>query len=132
MSDLTAVTTLDEAARPRRADALLELDLDGEVLLVDPRTDGIHQLNPVATIIWSVLDGDATARELVDDLADAFAADVDVVEGDVAVLLERLDSAALLAGSDPPEYLLVDSGEGRAEPEDGLWRPEYLTDPPAP
>ena len=122
----------DDDPTPRRAVAAETLLLDDEALLLDPRTDRIHQLNPQASVIWSVLDGEGTVGDLVDDLADAFAVSPDVVRDDVHRLVEQLAAFDLLEGSEPPEHLLVGAPPLYEDPDDGLWRPSYLFDPPAP
>ena len=129
---LTAVR--DSDPMPRRAAAAETLVLDDEALLLDPRTDRIHQLNPQASLIWSVLDGEGTIGDLVADLADAFDVQPDVVRDDVHLLVEQLAAFDLLEGSEPPPHLLVGAPSLYENPEDddGLWRPSYLFDPPAP
>lgn len=123
---------------PRPAPGLHTMDVDGELLLLDPRTDRLHLLDPVATVIWSVLDGEVTVDELVGDLADAFDTPPATVRADLDGLVRALDAAALLEGVEPPAHLLV-GAEGRADDEgvgsdgaEGLWRPDYLRNPPAP
>ena len=124
----------DADPTPRRADEVRAVILDDEALLLDPRTDRIHQLNQQATLLWSVLDGEGTVGELVEDVADAFGIDGDDVRDDVHVLLEQLAAFDLVAGTEPPPHLLVGapSVHRDEEADDGLWRPSYLFDPPAP
>ena len=122
----------DEDPTPRRAAATETLELDHEAILLDPRTDRIHQLNPQATVIWSVLDGEGTVGDLVADLAEAFAVEPVVLREDVHRLVEQLAAFGLLEGSEPPEHLLVGAPPRDADPDDGLWRASYLFDPPAP
>ena len=119
---------------PRPAAGVVALPLDDELLLLDPRTDGVHQLDRLGAVIWSVLDGEATVDELVDDLADVFAAPADTVRHDLGELLAALRTAGALDGSEPAAGLLV--GADAAAPGtpggEDLWRPTYLVDPPAP
>ena len=129
---MTAVSVQDTDPVPTRAPEPDVVDVGGELLLVDPRTDGIHQLNVQGGAVWSVLDGEGTVGDLVADLADAFEVDDDVVREDVHALLDRLKGAGLLAGAPPPEHALVGAAPRAEDPEDGLWRPSYLFDPPAP
>lgn len=138
--DLNPVDPIDGSSTPRRSGGLVSLELDGEVLLLDPRTDGLHHLDRLGTIIWKVLDGEATVDELVDDLADAFATPVDTVRTDLSSLLTTLAAVGLLDGSQPPAHLVVgtkaaaEAGTeaGATADGEGVWRPEYLVDPPAP
>lgn len=127
---LNEVESIDGSWRPRPAPGLVALELDGELVLLDPRTDGLHQLDRLGAIIWKVLDGKGSVDELVTDLAEAFGTPADVVRADLEELLTTMRSVGLLAGTDPPSHLLVGSGDVPAS--DGIWRPEYLVDPPAP
>jgi len=128
---------VDGAFVPRPAGGLQATDVDGELLLLDPRTDRLHLLDPVATVIWSVLDGEVTVDELVGDLADAFETPAATVRADLDALVSALEGAALLDGVEPPAHQLVgatrskDATAGSDEAE-GLWRPDYLANPPAP
>lgn len=60
------------------------------VVLHRHETDAIALLDPLAGVIWRLLDGSAPIGELVTDLADAFAHPVDVVRDDVGRLLDQL------------------------------------------
>lgn len=117
---------------PRPAAGLVTTELDGELLLLDPRTDGLHQLDRLGTVIWKVLDGEATVDDLVDDVAGVFGAPHDAVREDLSQLLVALRHGFLLEADKPPEELLgggAADGGGNAP---GIWRPDYLVDPPAP
>ena len=128
--DVNEVEPIDGSSTPKPAAGLTSLELDGELLLLDGRTDGLHHLDRLGTIIWKVLDGEATVDELADDLADAFGTPSEVVHADLNELLTTLQAGGLLEGSEPPAHLLV--GTATSAGSEGVWRPEYLTDPPAP
>lgn len=123
---------------PRPVPGLHAIDVDREVLLLDPRTARLHLLDPVASVIWGVLDGEVTVDELAADLADVFGVPVPTVRADLDSLVRAFDGAALLEGVEPPAHELVgarpapaDRTAGDQEAE-GLWRPDYLGNPPAP
>ena len=124
---------------PQRASGLVEVELDGELLLLDPRTDRLHVLDALGTVIWNVFDGDVTVDELTGDLAEVFGAPAETVRTDLGALVDALRAADLLEGTEPPAHHVV--GTEAAEPPpgttvpldmDGLWRPDYLVNPPAP
>ena len=123
---------------PRPAAGLHAIGVDQEVLLLDPRTDRLHLLDAVASVIWSVLDGEVTVDELAGDLADAFEVPVPRVRSDLDGLVRALDAAALLDGIEPQAHQLVGAPPGPGErtagsdEAEGLWRPDYLENPPAP
>ncbi|HET7486625.1 MAG TPA: PqqD family protein [Acidimicrobiales bacterium] len=123
---------VDGSWAPRPAPELTTVEIDGEALLLDPRTDGVHQLDRLGSVIWQVLDGEATVDELVDDLAAAFAAPPEQVRHDLGDLLVGLRGIGALDGAGPPDWMLRDSPAPPAEGDDDLWRPSYLVDPPAP
>lgn len=115
---------LDDAWRPAVRSDLTVVGIDGELVIFDPLTSEIHQLDPVAAIIWPFLDGEVAMGELVLDLADAFEVPVERVRGDLATLLELLCEHQLIEGMQP------ERGTSPAAPE--LGEPVYLVDPPAP
>lgn len=117
MADGRQARDLTSDWAPARAADVLSIELGDETLLYRPTSGGVHRLDPVGSVVWRLLDGDATVDELVGDLAAAFAADPTVVRADVHVLVEGLAEASLLAGG--PD----------AEPQA---RPGLLTNPPSP
>ncbi|MGH9282326.1 MAG: PqqD family protein, partial [Acidimicrobiales bacterium] len=125
---VTVREPVDGSWPPQGAAGLVTLEVDGELLLLDPRTDGLHRLDRLGTIIWKVLDGEGSVDELVDDLAGAFGTPAEVVRSDLEELLVKLQAAGLLHGSDPPAYLLLANKEPAPAGVDaeGIWRPEYL------
>lgn len=133
MTHVHEVEPVEGPVAPRPAPELVAVDVDGELLLLDPRTDGLHQLDRLGSIIWQVLDGEATVDELVGDLADAFEAEPGQVRLDLGELLADLRRAGALDGAPPPAGALVGAGPAAAPvDDDDLWRPSYLVDPPAP
>lgn len=131
---------VDGSFVPQPAAGLVGLELDGELLLLDQRTDRLHVLDALGTVIWNVFDGDVTVDELTGDLADAFGAPAETVRTDLGGLVDALRAADLLEGTEPPAHQLVGTEpadpppSGTTDPSDmdGLWRPDYLVNPPAP
>lgn len=131
---------IDGSAVPRPVAVVETLDIDGELVLLDPSTNGIHHLDRLGSVIWSVLDGTATVDELVADLAEAFATADDVVRKDLDDLLAGLYRIGVLEGVELPlsdherihahEHQHADAGDEAVD--DGLWKPVYLVNPPAP
>lgn len=62
--------TLDFA--PRRADGVHAVEVEGEMVVYEPRTGQMHKLNAVATVLWNSFDGTTTLAELSDDLASIY------------------------------------------------------------
>lgn len=126
---------IDGSAVPRPAGEVQTLDIDGELLLLDRSTDGVHRLDRLGSIIWSVLDGEATVEDLVADLAAAFDTADDVVRKDLDSLLAGMRRIGVVEGFDLPDlHQGHDHGHDHeaAPADDGLWKPSYLVNPPAP
>ena len=79
--------------RPRRAEGLREVEIDGEVVVYDGAT--LHLLDPHAATVWQLVDGRGE-RRIVRALAEAYGADRAEVARDVAALLARLREAGLV------------------------------------
>jgi thiol-disulfide isomerase/thioredoxin len=76
--------------------------MGGETVLVDEGSGAVYRLDAVGTVVWSTFDGSADLGVLVKELADAFAADVEVVGRDVLDLTRTLAHIGLLTGVAPP------------------------------
>lgn len=50
--------------RPRRVDRVHERVTDDEIVLFDPRTEGVHALNRTAAAIWDLCDGDRDVESI--------------------------------------------------------------------
>ena len=84
--------------RPRVRAGLAVVEVDGEAVIYDEESGGLHHLNPTATLILQLCDGEATVKELSADLAGAYRAPADEVEQSVRRLLRELRRAGLLEG----------------------------------
>lgn len=80
------------------AGTLTNVELDGETVIYDESNGSIHLLDPIATVVWSVLDGTSTLAEIAADVAEAFSAPVAQVSDDVLALARMLGRSGLLAG----------------------------------
>lgn len=86
------------ATKPRVRPDLTVVELDGEAVIYDERTDDIHHLNPTATIVFSLCDGTASFGEIVADIAEVFTVPPDQVARDVRSLLREFRRSGLLQG----------------------------------
>jgi putative peptide zinc metalloprotease protein len=78
------------------------VELDGESVLYDETSGGLHQLDALATVVWDRLDGTATLDDLAADLSQTFAADPDRVRRDLVTFVRQLGRQHLLEGVAPP------------------------------
>ena len=90
--------SIDGGFRPRRREAVASVVLDGEAVLFDGTNGHSHLLNPIASIVWQTLDGEASIDELVDELADLYRADRTTIRADVLTLTQELGRQGLLHG----------------------------------
>jgi len=71
-------------------------DLDGEIVALDTRSNRIHQLNGVASLIWRLATEGGTPEAIVDAVVSGHEVDRDVATKDVDETLERMRSLGLL------------------------------------
>lgn len=70
--------------------------LDGEAVVYDVAAGTLHHLNASATAVWSRCDGRSAVAKVLTDLAREFDVDVDVIERDVALVIEALVEQGLV------------------------------------
>ncbi len=123
-----AVEEIDGAFVPRRS-PVASVQLDGETVLAGGPGPSFYRLDPVASLVWSCLDGSGTAEEIARDLAAEFGAPPSVVAGDVVALTRTLgrlcfvegvhceDAPAAAVG--PPQRTVAREGRHLLEPPSG-------------
>lgn len=91
------MTILNEAARIRRTAKLIEAEVDGELMGLDPDTAEIFAFNDTALRVWRLLDEPRTFGAICDQLGEAFDVTPDQCRHDVAALLETMIEGKLVA-----------------------------------
>jgi len=81
----------------RRGD-LKARSVDGEMVVLDRRTERIHQLNPTASFIWDRCDGDRTLEQIAGGMMEAFEVDRETAAQDVAATVRQFTDLGLLEG----------------------------------
>lgn len=84
------------ATRPRARGDLTVVVLDGEAVVYDEASGELHHLNPSATVVFGLLDGTATIRELSGDVADAFGMPREEIETQIRTLVRQFRRLGLL------------------------------------
>jgi len=84
---------------PRPVDGVGLHQFGAEVVL--QHGDALHLLDPIAAIVWQCLDGEATATEIVDDLAPVFGREPAALRTDVDAAIASFAEAGLLAATAP-------------------------------
>lgn len=69
---------------------LIVREIEGELVLLDPDSDQIHQLNATATFIWRKSVDGASPEDIASELASQFEVEQDVAVMDVTQTLEAL------------------------------------------
>jgi PqqD family protein of HPr-rel-A system len=84
--------------RPKVREDLTVVELDGEAVVYDDESGELHHLNPSATLVFGLLDGTASVRELAADVSDVFGIPTDEVERQLRRLIRDFRRLGLLNG----------------------------------
>ena len=85
-----------DAANIEHPDLTISREVNGETLVLDPRTELIHQLNPTATFIWQQARSGNPTERIAAAFAQEYAVDHETADRDVAATLARLKAIDLL------------------------------------
>lgn len=77
-------------------DHVIESEVDGDISLYDTRTERVIVLNPTASDVWRLADGEMTVDQISRALGKAYAADANEIKRDVERLIESLIEQNLL------------------------------------
>ncbi len=81
---------------PRRVGRVVQHEIDGEIVLYDPKRNRVHTLNPTAAVIWQLCDGSRTADQLDEDMAILYDMDLSVIKRDLSQVLREFEKSHLL------------------------------------
>ena len=81
---------------PERLPNINEYEVEEEVVLYDPRSDAAHILNPTATVVWWLCDGDHKITDIARELGDLYDKEPDSVRPDVDEILSGFISAGVV------------------------------------
>ncbi len=84
--------------RPRPHPAVETAFLAPEAVLWDARHHQVHHLNPSASAVWLLIDGELTADQIASEVSEIFGADYDVVRPDVDEAIGEFVRRGLLVG----------------------------------
>jgi hypothetical protein len=96
------MTTHQESVIYTKSDNLVMRTVGGETILVPVRSnvgdlDSVFTLNAIAARIWTLLDGQRTVDEVIDELCREYDAAPDVIRADVDELLASLEEGKLVS-----------------------------------
>ena len=84
--------------KPKRRTDIVNEIVEDETIIYDPRNHNVHHLNPMAGVIWELLDGNHTLQEITEEVVSALGADPVQVGEDVTKTLEEFQRKGLLEG----------------------------------
>ena len=84
---------------------LVTRDVAGESIIVPIKghvgdLEGVFTLNEVGAVIWRLMDGQKTVRQLMEAVRDEYEVEAAVAEKDVADFLRCLEDAGLISQSE--------------------------------
>lgn len=80
----------------RRLEGVVPCDVDSDLLLLDAKSDQLHQLNPTAAFIWRHVEEVPSPELLAGLLAEAFEVEEQVALSDTLDALTRLKALNLV------------------------------------
>ena len=75
--------------RPKVREDLAVVELDGEAVVYDEANNLIHHLNPTATIIFNLCDGQSTVQQLAGEISSVFDVEAGEVERQIRAILRQ-------------------------------------------
>lgn len=75
---------------------VIESEVDGDISLYDVKYERVIVLNPTASDVWRLADGEMTLDQIVDALGKAYQADPEQIKPDVERLVASLIEQNLL------------------------------------
>jgi hypothetical protein len=81
---------------PERRAGICQVEIDGELVLLDTSSGVLHLLNRTAAAVWSALDGERELEGIVSELSSAAGVERELVREDVVELLDQLRLSELV------------------------------------
>lgn len=72
------------------------VDVSGEIVVWNEPRESLHLLDPIASLVFQLLDGEASVGSTVRDLAEAFGRGPEEIEADVLTCAASLESLGLV------------------------------------
>lgn len=83
--------------KPLRTQRLAYKTIGQETIILDTKIGKeVHQLNEVASFVWSLCDGDHEIQLIVDKVCSEFEIDASIALNDIQILIAELNSKSLL------------------------------------
>jgi hypothetical protein len=85
---------------PKRRSDVTVREVDGELLVLDHRTERVHQLNATAVYIWNQCDGATSVADISKAIAMEYGLDTHPAEADVTRTVAQFRALDLLEGAE--------------------------------
>jgi hypothetical protein len=85
---------------PKRRSDVTVREVDGELLVLDHRTERVHQLNATAVYIWNQCDGATSVADISKAIATEYGLDTHPAEADVVRTVAQFRALDLLEGAE--------------------------------
>lgn len=82
--------------RPRIDPEVVWIDVEGQIIAVHRVLETVHHVTESGALLWPLLDGRATVRDIADDVRGVFGIDADAALDDVLRFVESLRAEALV------------------------------------
>lgn len=80
---------------PKRRSDLAVREVEGAVVVLDRRSEKIHQLNEAAGLVWRLCDGRHSVSRIADGLAKAFSLDPELAVTDTKITVRQFEELGL-------------------------------------
>ncbi len=87
---------MELSSKPQRRPEIAWRVIEGEAVVVNPRSGSVFPLNPVATRLWELAEGKNTVEQMIAVIAEEFDAPTDVLAKDAQTFFEDLSSKAMI------------------------------------
>jgi PqqD family protein of HPr-rel-A system len=101
--DTGASERVDASYLPRKRGDVLALDMGDGVILYNHDSSLVHHLNPSASIVWHLCDGDADGSQLATEIAEEYGLDRGEVAAHIEAVIQELDALGLIEDARQPE-----------------------------
>ncbi len=81
---------------PNKLD-LTEREIDGDLLLHDPRTGSVHSLNLVAGLVWELCDGTRDPETITAEIASQFQKQPSTIANDISEVLQSFSERGCIS-----------------------------------
>jgi hypothetical protein len=96
---------VDASFAPARAECVYTVEIDGEAVLLDESVNRLHLLNSTASLVWRLLDGDASIAEMARELSEELATAYDTVLADTLEIVRNLGEENHRVEGAPPQHV---------------------------